>query len=115
MPRTIEIRSYNLKPDTRTEFERIARTKVRPMLEQHGMDVVAMKPSLADQTSFCLIRAYASVEDREASQAAFYGGSAWKEGPREAILACIESYATIVIEADEATINGLRDGVPATR
>ena len=114
MPRIIEIRSYNLKPGTRGEFERIARTEVRQMLERHGTDVVAMWPSLADETSFCLIRAYASVAERDTSQAAFYGGSAWKEGPRDAILACIEGYATIVIEADDATVAGLRDHVPAT-
>lgn len=114
MPRIIEIRSYNLKPGKRAEFERIARSVVRPMLEKHGMDVIAMRPSLADHTSFCLVRAYANPVDRDQSQAGFYGGSAWKEGPRDAILACIESYATVVIEAEEATIDGLRDQVPAT-
>lgn len=114
MPRIIEIRTYNLKPDTRAEFDRIARTEVRQMLERHGTDVIAMRPSIADETSYSLIRAYANVEDRSTSQAAFYGGGAWKEGPRDAILACVENYATVVVEADEATIDGLRDQVPAT-
>ncbi len=109
MPRIIEIRSYNLKPDTRSEFDRIARTEVRTMLEQHGTDVVAARPCLADETTYYLIRAYASIAERDASQALFYGGRAWKDGPREAIVACIESYTTIVIEADENTIDGLRD------
>ncbi len=109
MPRIIEIRSYNLKPDTRTEFDRIARNEVRTMLERHGTDVVAARPSLADENTYYLIRAYANIAERDASQAAFYGGSAWKDGPREAIVACIESYTTIVIEADEATADGLRD------
>ena len=109
MPRILEIRTYNLKPDTRADFARIAHTVVRPMLEQHGMDVVAMKPSLADENSYCLIRAYIDLADRNTSQAAFYGGDGWKEGPRDAILACLEGYATIVMEAGEETIDGLRD------
>lgn len=109
MPRIIEIRSYNLKPGTRAEFERIAHSVVRPMLEQHGTDVVAMRPSLADENSYCLIRAYTDTAERDASQAKFYGGKAWRHGPREAILARIESHATIVMEVAEATIDGLRD------
>ena len=40
-------------------------------------------------------------------------GSKWKDGPREVILACIDSYATIVIEADETTVDGLRDRLKA--
>ncbi|MEQ1518604.1 MAG: NIPSNAP family protein [Usitatibacteraceae bacterium] len=114
MPRIIEIRSYNLKPDTRAEFDRIARTVVRPMLVKHGMDVVALGPSMVDTSTYFLIRAYNDAADREASQSTFYGGDAWKEGPRDAILACIASYATVVIEADETTINGLRD-IPAVK
>jgi hypothetical protein len=109
MSRIIEIRSYNLKPGTRAEFNRIATDVVRPMLVAHGMDVVAAKPSLVEENSYFLIRAYADAADRAASQDSFYGGAAWKEGPRASIIACIESYATIVIEAEEATIDGLRD------
>ena len=114
MPRIIEIRSYNLKPDTLAEFDRIARSEVRQMLERHGTDVVSARPSLAEENTYYLIRAYASVAERDASQAAFYGSNAWRDGPREAILACIESYATITISVGESTIDGLRDHAPAT-
>ncbi|MEP7156058.1 MAG: NIPSNAP family protein [Betaproteobacteria bacterium] len=109
MPRIVEIRSYNLKPGTREEFKRILRTEARPMLARHGTDVVAAGPSLVEADSFFIMRAYRDAADRDASQAAFYGSTAWREGPREAVLACIENYVTIVIEADEATIDGLRD------
>ena len=115
MTRIIEIRSYNLKAGTRATFERIANQTVRPMLELHGMDVVAASASLADETTFYLIRAYRDAADRETSQATFYGGAAWRDGPRDSILACIESYATIVLSAEETTIDGLRDCLPAKR
>lgn len=114
MSRIIEIRTHNLKPDTRAEFDRIARTVVRPMLVQHGMDVVAMRAAPADTTSYCLIRAYADISDRETSQAGFYGGIGWIEGLRDSIMACIAGFATMVFEADETTIGGLRDGPRAT-
>jgi hypothetical protein len=36
------------------------------------------------------------------------GGSEWRKGLREAVLACIERYTEFVLELDEVTINGLR-------
>ena len=110
--RVLEIRSYNLKPGTLETFKRVFRGEALPMLLRHGTDVVAAGLSLApgdsDGDSFYLMRAYRDTADRESSQAAFYGSAAWREGPREAVLGCIENYATIVIEANEAAIDGLR-------
>jgi hypothetical protein len=53
------------------------------------------------------MRAYASLEDRQQSQDAFYGSDEWKLGPREPILALIENYTSIVIEMEEATVSAL--------
>jgi ketosteroid isomerase-like protein len=55
-----------------------------------------------------MMRAYTSVEDRQQSEDAFYGSDEWKKGPREAILADIENYATIVVQLDDVTLRGLR-------
>jgi hypothetical protein len=55
-----------------------------------------------------LIRRYDSLAQREQSQADFYSSDEWRQGPREAIIALIENYTEIVIELDEATIQGLR-------
>jgi hypothetical protein len=54
------------------------------------------------------MRSFASVGERQKSEDAFYGSAEWRDGPREAILECIESYTTVVIDLDEATIKGLR-------
>jgi hypothetical protein len=54
------------------------------------------------------MRAYSSVEDRQRSEDAFYGSDEWRKGPREAILAAIESYTTVVIRLDQGTLAGLR-------
>jgi hypothetical protein len=78
------------------------------MLKRWGVDVVACGPSLHDEDSYFLIRAYASLEDRQASQDAFYDSEEWRQGPRELILALIESYTSVVLEMDETTVQGLR-------
>jgi hypothetical protein len=108
--RVVEIRSYNLKPGTRDRFHELFLREALPMLRRWRVDVVAYGPSLHDSESYYLMRAYSSVEERQRSEDAFYGSDEWKKGPREAILACIDSYATTVINVDEATLQGLRKG-----
>jgi len=106
--RLVEIRSYNLKPGTRAEFHRLVSERAMPLLEQSQMDVVAFGASPHDDSSYYLIRAFDDLAHRDRSEAAFYGGPLWREGPREAILALIENYAEFVIELDEAVIDRLR-------
>jgi NIPSNAP len=106
--RVVEIRSYNLKPGTRDKFHQLAEHDAVPMLKRWKIDVVAYGPSLHDANSYFLIRSFASVEDRQRSEDAFYGSDEWKTGPRDAVLACIESYTTVVVRLDDATLKGLR-------
>ena len=56
------------------------------------------------------MRSFASVDDRQRTEDAFYGSADWRQGPREAILACIENYTTVVVELDEAALDGFRGG-----
>jgi len=104
----VEIRSYNLKPGTRQEFHRLFVERSLPMLKRWKVDVVRYGPSPHDENSYYLMRAYSSLEDREQSEEGFYGSDEWKLGPREAILALIENYTTIVIEMEESTVKALR-------
>jgi ketosteroid isomerase-like protein len=104
----VEIRSYNLKPGTRDRFHHVFVTEALPMLKRWKVDVVAYGPSLHDSDSWFLMRGYASPEERQRSEDAFYGSDEWKSGPREAILAAIENYTTVVIRVDQATLESLR-------
>ena len=104
----VEVRSYNLKPGTRDEFHRLFLEEAFPMLQRWKVDVVAYGPSLHDENSYYLIRHFDSLAHREQSEDSFYGSAEWRQGPREAIIACIENYAEIVIELDEAALQGLR-------
>ena len=104
----VEIRSYNLKPGTREEFDRLFVETALPMLQGWNVDVVRYGASLHDNDSYYLMRAYASLEDRQQSQDAFYGSDEWKLGPREPIIALIENYTSIVIEMEYSTVDTLR-------
>lgn len=106
--RIVEIRSYNLKAGTRDRFHLLFEREALPLLRRFKVDVVAYGPSLHDGDSYYLMRSFSSVEDRERSEDSFYGSDEWRQGPREAILAGIESYTTAVIRLDDATLEGLR-------
>lgn len=108
MTHTVEIRSYNLKPGTRAQFHQLFEREALPMLRRWKVDVVSYGPSLHDDDSYYLMRAYVSIEDRQRSEDAFYGSDEWRKGPREAILAAIENYTTVVIQLDDPTLRGLR-------
>lgn len=104
----VEIRSYNLKPGTRDEFHRLFVEAAFPMLKRWNVDVVAYGPSLHDENSYYLMRRFDSLAQREQSEDAFYSSDEWRQGPREAIVSLIENYTEVVLELDEATLQGLR-------
>jgi ketosteroid isomerase-like protein len=106
--KVVEIRSYNLKPGARGRFHARFVAEALPLLERWNVDVVAYGPSLHDQDSYYLIRAFSGVEQRQRSEDAFYGSDEWRNGPREATLADIESYATTVVAMDDEALRGLR-------
>jgi hypothetical protein len=104
----VEVRSYNLKAGTRQEFHRLFVERSLPMLKRWKVDVVRYGASPHDEDSYYLMRAFTGLEDREQSEDAFYGSDEWKQGPREAILALIDNYTTIVIEMEKSTVDALR-------
>jgi ketosteroid isomerase-like protein len=104
----LEIRSYKLKSGTREMFHELLVREALPLLHRWKIDIVAYGPSLHDQDSYFLIRTFASVEERERIEDAFYGSAEWRNGPRSAVLAAIESYTTTVIRVDANTLGGFR-------
>src|SRR6266498_2264538 len=108
MKHFVEIRSYNLKPNMRDEFHHLFLETAMPLLQRWHVDVVAHGPSLHDENSYYLMRRFDSLAQREKSENAFYGSDAWRQSPRQVILACIESYVDVLLEVDEVTVQGLR-------
>jgi hypothetical protein len=107
----VEIRSYKLKPGSGPEYHRLMAEAALPLLVAQRVDVVAYGQSRHDRDAYYLIRAFDSLEHRDSAEEAFYGSAAWRQGPREAVLALIETYTEFVIELDEPTVNGLRASV----
>lgn len=103
----IEIRSYNLKPGSRAQFQKLFVEQALPLLMKWKTDVVAYGPSLHDENSFFLARAYSNLNHRQQSQDAFYGSEEWVLGPREAVLALVENYTTVVLPRSNFNINGM--------
>ena len=109
--RAVEIRSYNLKPGTRDRFHQLFLKEALPMLRRWKVDVVAYGPSLHDKDSYFLMRAFEGVDQRQKAEDAFYGSEEWIKGPRERVLADIDSYTTIVVHLDDITVQGLKQVV----
>jgi hypothetical protein len=108
MNHMIEIRSLNLRPGSREEFHRLYVEKALPLLKRWNFDVVSHGPSLHDENIYYVIRRYDTLAQREQMEEAYYASNDWRKGPREAMLALIESYTDVVFEADEVTVQGLR-------
>ena len=104
----LEIRSINLKPGRREEFHQLYIGQALPLLKRWKFDVVAHGPSLHDENTYYVVRRYDSLTQREEMEDAYYGSDDWRKGPRQAMLALIESYTDVVLEVDEVTVQGLR-------
>lgn len=104
----VEIRCLSLKPGTRGEFHRRFEERALPLLRQWQIDVVAFGPSLHDDDTYHVIRAFDSLEQRQAIEDAYYGSADWREGPRGEMLALIERYVDVVIDMDAAAVDALR-------
>jgi hypothetical protein len=104
----LEIRTYETKPGSRDELARVFQAEALPMLRRWKHDVVYFGPSLHDAASYVLMRAYDSVEARNRDQDAFYGSDEWHKGPRAAVLGCIATMISVVLELPDAAIAALR-------
>jgi len=98
----------NLKPGTRGRFHSHFTQESLPLLKRWNIDVVAHGPSLHDENTYYVIRRFESLAHRRQSEDAFYDSDDWRNGPREAMVALIENYTDIVLQLDEAAIQGLR-------
>lgn|GEM_PF-169288 len=100
----IEFRSYTLKPGTRDSFHRLVEDRAMPMLHRRKIAVLGYGESLQEDSSYYLIRAYPSLEERQRQEDAFYGSAEWRQGPRAAILAPIVHYTTVILPADSILV-----------
>jgi mannose-6-phosphate isomerase-like protein (cupin superfamily) len=107
MTTLLELRVYKLKSGTRARFDQIFRTGALPMLRRHGISVVGYGPSIHDEDSYCLLRAYASAEERTRKLDAFYGSEEWLTRYDAEVIGMIETYNTVVLPASSQAASAL--------
>ena len=104
----VEVRTLTLKPGAREAFHRLYVERSLPLLRAWGFDVVRFGPSLHDDDTYCVIRAFPDLAAREAAEDAFYASDDWRLGPRAPMLALIASYCDAVLDLDQPALDGLR-------
>jgi ketosteroid isomerase-like protein len=108
---TLEIRVYTLKPGTRDRFHETVEREAMPLLRRAGIEVVAYGPSVHDDDSYFLVRAFRDIAERARAEDAFYGSAEWLRGPRESILSAIDHYSTMVVQVSPETIRSFHDSL----
>jgi hypothetical protein len=96
----IEILTLTLKPGTRDRFHELYSAKSLPLQKKWNIDIIAHGPSLHDENSYFVIRAFKSLEDRQQTEDAFYSSDDWQKGPGMEILSQVDNFATIVVSAE---------------
>ena len=79
MNQLIEIRSLNLEPGMREEFQRLYIEDAFPLLKRWNFDVVAHGPSLHDENMYYVIRRFDSLVQREEIEDAHYASDEWRQ------------------------------------
>lgn len=102
----VEIRTYKLKPGYADRF--VAAFRNALALVRESMDVVAFGRSDHEHESFYLIRAYDDRAQLEQQQNVFYSSDAWRNGPREPLVECIEDYLNTLLWLSEESVENLR-------
>lgn len=103
----IEIRTYKLKPGAAERFVAVFQDAL-PLVRKSGMDVVAFGRSDHEHESFYLIRAYNDHAHLKAQQDSFYSSDAWRNGPREPLIACLDDYLNTLVWLSEQSVEDLR-------
>jgi len=86
------------------DFDRLFRERALPMLERVGIEVLRYGPSLEDADLYFLMRTFPSVTHRNEQLDAFYGSDEWRQNHRDAVLALIETYHTVLISLTNGQI-----------
>ena len=100
-----EIRIYKLKENTASAFYKVFAEQSLPMMKRWKVNVIDYGFSLIDKDSFYLIRRYENLEHRKENQGAFYGSKEWINGPEKAIMDCIDTYNTVIVDSDKLIIH----------
>jgi hypothetical protein len=104
----LEIRRYTLHPGQREAFIDVFETVNRAALRQAGMLVFGPMRDLEDPDKVHWIRAFDSLERREAIKQAFYDGPVWAQEVEPLVMPLIAEYEASVVETTKG-FEGFRE------
>lgn len=91
----LELRLFTVKPGMREEFDRVSREGTVPLMRKIGITVVASGPSLYDEDTYYLLRAFDNEEQRVSLGASLYEQPEWEQFD-EPVGAMMAAYSTVV-------------------
>jgi hypothetical protein len=102
--RIVEMRTYKLKPGTRSAFLEIFRSTSIPAHAEIGMKILGPFLSVEDPDTFFFMRGFPDLASREPMKAKFYEGELWKRELENLLMPMIEKYDVVVVEDREGLI-----------
>lgn len=94
------------------EFHGLVRDESAPLHARWDIDVITFGQSQHNPDFFYLIRAYHDHAHLEYSHQSLYGSTAWRDGPREALVSLIITSTAAVFPLAEHAIEHLRKSNP---
>jgi hypothetical protein len=100
----VEMRTYKLKPNTRTRFVEMFRARSVPELRRLGMRIAGPYLSVEDPDTFFFMRGFPDLPSREPMKATFYEGNLWKQELEELMMPMIDKYEVVLVDDSEHPI-----------
>src|ERR1017187_10898843 len=99
------MRTYKLKPGTRTRFLEIFRDKSVPKHLELGMKILGPFLSDEDLDTFFFMRGFPDLPSREPMKARFYEGELWKSELENVVMPMLEKYEVVLVEDTDGLIH----------
>jgi hypothetical protein len=100
----IEMRTYKLKPGTRTRFLELFRAKSMPAHLKLGMKISRPLLSVEDPDAFFFMRGFPDLASREPLKARFYAGDLWKKELESVLMPMIDKFEVAVVDDPDNSI-----------
>src|SRR5882762_9911668 len=94
----IEMRTYKTKPDMRSQFLAIFRSKSVPAHAEIGMKLLGPFLSVEDPDTLFFMRGFPDLASREPMKAKFYEGPLWKGELEAVLMPMIEKYDVVLVD-----------------
>jgi hypothetical protein len=100
----VEMRTYKVKPGTRTRLLEALRGKTFDELKRIGVKCAGPWASTEDEVTIFWMRGFPDAAARGTMSSQFYGGAAWKNELADAFMPNLEKYDVVAVEMPESAV-----------